>query len=707
MRNLEREIIEYLDGQEKPISMQEMFENQAFDGITNRILTKKLLELVLSKVICRNINDGIAYYFIEKTDKKISLKGNANDYKRLVDNNVIEQNHMLKDDIMENSDNYIKNERIEDIIIRTYNVESEEIEKIKENEEYEENAYDEFEIERESIEGEERKKLEEVLKLSFENNTKLLTFKEYRVNLPDKFIVENEANDYWYAWIPNQEYPEDINKAIMVIYSSDEDKDNLGVKIYNQQIWEIAQEFVFWYSKINKKEEYDIVNYFPVVAKYTSGGCTFAEKEHKYEYILNIHINNIYKKFIIHINKGFKENEVQVEQMILNFANAIIPTSMVLPLEEIDSRYFVEKKLTTELLKEWKECFEIRLNENKTIINQRIEVEKMKLQYEKSIGILNMDGKVQIIKNVLKAHLEKCEEYFYQAINYIEKVSKTESNNQLLENLYDITNNIMDKNFEYVYRDEKSTIIERIKNYEEIKMRLITPEIEKIIEENKQRPYIINELVDKLQMLIQVKNDNKRKREEIKNSIIQLENNNKVLNRLIDDNEQELIKIEKNIKILNEKNDRQKEIANDKVANNEEVKEKITKLNEEIATKKGSLKVYEKEVNNIEKEVEKLSMLSFIRKKSLTEQLQIYNNNIKNINEEIEKLNAEKNLISNAINIEMTKENEKIKEIEKKINEEQANKEYYQVELENKKIQLANNKKKINDLLEEQRRLII
>ena len=493
----------------------------------------------------------------------------------------------------------------------------------------------------------------------------------------------------------------------MVIYSSDEDKDNLGVKIYNQQIWEIAQEFVFWYSKINKKEEYDIVNYFPVVAKYTSGGCTFAEKEHKYEYILNIHINNIYKKFIIHINKGFKENEVQVEQMILNFANAIIPTSMVLPLEEIDSRYFVEKKLTTELLKEWKECFEIRLNENKTIINQRIEVEKMKLQYEKSIGILNMDGKVQIIKNVLKAYLEKCEEYFYQAINYIEKVSKTESNNQLLENLYDITNNIMDKNFEYVYRDEKSTIIERIKNYEEIKMRLITPEIEKIIEENKQRPYIINELVDKLQMLIQIKNDNKRKREEIKNNIIQLENNNKVLNRLIDDNEQELIKIEKNIKILNEKNDRQKEIANDKVANNEEVKEKITKLNEEIATKKGSLKVYEKEVNNIEKEVEKLSMLSFIRKKSLTEQLQIYNNNIKNINEEIEKLNAEKNLISNAINIEMTKENEKIKEIEKKINEEQANKEYYQVELENKKIQLANNKKKINDLLEEQRRLII
>ena len=117
--------------------------------------------------------------------------------------------------------------------------------------------------------------------------------------------------------------------------------------------------------------------------------------------------------------------------------------------------------------------------------------------------------------------------------------------------------------------------------------------------------------------------------------------------------------------------------------------------------------MYEKEVNNIEKEVEKLSMLSFIRKKSLTEQLQIYNNNIKNINEEIEKLNAEKNLISNAINIEMTKENEKIKEIEKKINEEQANKEYYQVELENKKIQLANNKKKINDLLEEQRRLII
>ena len=36
-----------------------------------------------------------------------------------------------------------------------------------------------------------------------------------------------------------------------------------------------------------------------------------------------------------------------------------------------------------------------------------IEVEKMKLLYEKSVGILNMDGKSQVIKNVLKEYMQK------------------------------------------------------------------------------------------------------------------------------------------------------------------------------------------------------------------------------------------------------------------------------------------------------------
>lgn len=743
MDNLEKEIIEYLDRQDKPISLQEICEDKTFDDIRHRVISKKLFELVLSKVIDRNIDKGIAYYFIKKMDRTNSIFSKsikANNDKKIELDSELEQGNTQQEnenEITEESDNYIRNERIEDIIQRTYNENQEDFEESdneledsefedeeleveeQEDEELEDSEFenekfkdeeleDENKIDQESIENEERKRIEEILNLSFEHNTKLLTFKEYKVNIPDKFIVENESRDYWYAWMPNPEYPEDIKKAIMIIYSSAENKDNLDVKIYNQQIWEIAQEFAFWYSKINKREEYENINYFPIIARYVSGGCTFSNEEQKYEYKLNLHINNIYIKFIININKGFKENEKQIEQMILNFANAIIPTSRVLPLEEIDSRYFIDEKLTTELLIEWKECFEIRLNENKTIMNQRIEVEKMKLQYEKSVGILNMDGKFQKIKNVLKEHIEKCEEYFYQAVNYIERVSKSEYENGLLEELYNITNTIIDENCEYVYTDEKITITEKIKNYEEIKRRILTPEIEKDIEESRQKPYIIETLVNKLQLVIQVKNDNQRKNEEIKNDIMKLEDENKNLNNLIENNKQELINIEKNIEMLNEKNEKQKEKANDKIANNEkEIKEKITKLNEEIATKKGSLTTYEKEVNNIDSELKNLSMLSFMRKNSLTKQLQIYNNNIKNIKEEIEKLTVEKNTISNAINADIAKENKKIKEIEEEIEEEQANKEHYQEELNNNKIQLDNNTKKINYLLEEQKKLIL
>ena len=69
MRNLEKEIFEYLNRKNKPISIQEMCEEQSFDEMTYRKLGRKMLELTLSKAIKRNIDNGIAYYFIEREDE--------------------------------------------------------------------------------------------------------------------------------------------------------------------------------------------------------------------------------------------------------------------------------------------------------------------------------------------------------------------------------------------------------------------------------------------------------------------------------------------------------------------------------------------------------------------------------------------------------------------------------------------------------------
>lgn len=68
MRNLEKQILEYLNRQNRPISTQEMYEKQLFEGITYKKLVKKMMELTLSKVVERDICDGIAYYFIEKEE---------------------------------------------------------------------------------------------------------------------------------------------------------------------------------------------------------------------------------------------------------------------------------------------------------------------------------------------------------------------------------------------------------------------------------------------------------------------------------------------------------------------------------------------------------------------------------------------------------------------------------------------------------------
>lgn len=689
MNDLENRIFDFLIKQKEAKCIREMYEDPCFCSLNEKNISKKLLELFLSKAIERNVIGGIAYYYLDKNESanpdaesriefntieiEKSQIENIDSETQEIENKEDESNISIKDDV----ETEVRKLNVSEV----ENSEQENIENEKETENI---------IKEESKEDIQQENIEEKLDIQFDNG-KILVLNDYRVNIPVSFNIQNENKENWIAWMP-QENSNNFDNALIKICSGENCNDNINFEIYNQNIWKCAVEFEYWNSKIDYSDKYKETEYTSILARYVIGGCVYFKNENKY--ILKIHLNNSFKSFEITVNEKIKDYKEKIQKIIFDFANSIIPREMNLKLPEIDSTYYIEKEFSSELLNEWKNTLEITLKETKTEINQLIEIELMKIKYEESIGFLNMDGKKYKVMQIINENIHCIEECFYKSANFIEKIGEKSKNDDLLIELYDFVNSVLLENKSIVFKNDKINVSKELTNFRDLNEKILTDEVKEKIE-NKNK-------------FLQLKNENKMKKEKIENEIVEIEKENAELIQQIKKLNNEVEKIKSVIQGKNEDILKQQKILNKKNAEAEkEFELQKNAIIEQITFKKGSLETYRKEVDIIKEEQKHLSILAFMKKNNLNKQLEVYNNNIKTILEELRALETKKSEIYIPTNSIITECKEKIENNNKEIQINQKEKKEKNRHMEEIKIKLEANNNRLEYLNKEKNNLIV
>ncbi len=458
MKNLDEKLYDYLSAQTEPKSIGEINGAENFRDIPRRELSQILQSLTVQRLARRNLKQGKAYYSFESSD--------GVDYNP-AKNNI--ENIQAKLKGVFNQEEEVDEEVDLSALIELMKSLSDLSEEFDFDDETPATSTDFLKLTYD--EG-----------IIFENDT-------YSFAVPDGFVLvsnpdmnsnESDVNREFIAWLPDPEYPDSQDDALIQILPSMETEMLDSVRdVRNPEIQIVAWKYNI-VSKLAKMGMADTMKILDIPTESEAYTCLYSPDSVRYNYFVHFFPCKKDKQIRIDVKGVKKENEEYSHQMICELAHGFISKDRPEPIKRLDDASYLEGLITETIAKEWLENLNLKFNEISILT---------RLNYLLTETLLNNAISSQSnyvkIKNAIREIMEEArariEDVLEQTNVFIKAVSKANSGNKPLLNIYLELIKIIEANKVLEYDLEGELLKEEVYRAEETIKIWKTTEIDELL----------------------------------------------------------------------------------------------------------------------------------------------------------------------------------------------------------------------------------
>ena len=260
---------------------------------------------------------------------------------------------------------------------------------------------------------------------------------KYSIAIPDGFKMEKGAEERAFiAWSPDGE--DDYFTANITLFdgkiASENDSDS---RLYAPEMCASMLENMFWGNPFLRMM-YSNSKFIPLNESHPAGGINAAYDEGCFQYNIQVFFKNCIKTMRVQVQDVSEKDIPACDKMVIDWVKTMKITEPMDTLKRLDDDSFCTVKLTEKLVDEWRSCSDVHY----TIVVQTMEnlINARSARY-KANASEDTDSPKAVCEDCqvyVSAAANKMKMFLEQALNGLEKITKNNPGNPLLQNLYEV-----------------------------------------------------------------------------------------------------------------------------------------------------------------------------------------------------------------------------------------------------------------------------